>query len=113
MASSFQLPNRGSPKICVVEIDLRNYSGRSLPVTIVSKCLCCNDKSDVLIFGDQKGRWVGRVESERGLPFGLRAGEKKGWRACKVPPPPLSPQEWRRRELDELDRLRAEWRGWR
>jgi hypothetical protein len=28
-----------------------------------------------------------------------------------VPPPPLSPQERRKRELEELVRLRAEWRG--
>jgi hypothetical protein len=33
--------------------------------------------------------------------------------SVQVPSPPLSPQERRRRELGELARLRAEWRGWR
>jgi hypothetical protein len=32
-------------------------------------------------------------------------------RETTVPPLPLSPQERRRRELEELARLRAEWRG--
>ena len=55
-------------------------------------------------------------------PIGPKAGPEAPQNALKhsvqqtsvqVPPPPLSPQERRRMELEELARLRAEWRGWR
>ena len=63
------------------------------------------------VFAIQSLDPVPRSKSKRRLPFGFGTPERKKLASVQVPPPLLSPQERRRLRSEELDRLRAEWRG--